>query len=264
MNPSMKLPKIPNASGQPSSRFFTRLFPVNNSLPVSQPLANSRASFFHQKIVALKESISLKLLGNPSPFDFDQPHWNELLSDFMPVTPAEVSKLLQSMSNKSSQLDYIPTSLLKSCADIFSILSFIFFTQKKHIINIIMSRLASRGSISSGAAMPSRFTELRFCPVIAIVSHLLCIGFEIVSVFAFSLFLPSGTWPGWPSPVDAVGIRRDSISIESGFLVLGRDKLRRIPCIVRPAHRQHLDLPGGPGFGLKPHPGRTRTHSQSL
>ena len=40
----------------------------------------------------------------------------------MPVTPAEVSKLLQSMSNKSSQLDYIPTSLLKSCADIFSIL----------------------------------------------------------------------------------------------------------------------------------------------
>ena len=89
---------------------------------ISQPLANSFASFFHQKIVALKESISLKLLGNPSPFDFDQPHCNELLSDFMPVTPAEVSKLLQSMSNKSSQLDYIPTSLLKSCADIFSIL----------------------------------------------------------------------------------------------------------------------------------------------
>ena len=55
---------------------------------ISQPLANSLASFFHQKIVALKESISLKLLGsNPSPFDFDQPHCNELLSDFMPVTP---------------------------------------------------------------------------------------------------------------------------------------------------------------------------------
>ena len=89
---------------------------------ISQPLANSLASFFHQKIVALNESISLKLRSSPSPFDFDQPHSNELLSDFTPVTPAEVSKLLQSMSNKSSQLDYIPTSLMKSCAETFSIL----------------------------------------------------------------------------------------------------------------------------------------------
>ena len=88
---------------------------------ISQPLANSLASCFHQKVVALKESISLKLLGSPSPFDFDQPHSNEPLSDFTPVTPAEVSKL-QTMSNKSSQLDYIPTSLMKSCADTFSIL----------------------------------------------------------------------------------------------------------------------------------------------
>ena len=74
--------------------------------------------FLSSKIVALKESISLKLRGNPSPFDFDQPHSNELLSDCTPVTPAEVSKLLQTMSNKSSQLDYIPTSLMKSCANI--------------------------------------------------------------------------------------------------------------------------------------------------
>ena len=92
------------------------------SLSISQPLTNSLASFFHQKIVALKESISLKLRGSPSPFDFDQPHSNELLSDFTPVTAAEVSKLLQSMSNKSSQFDYIPTSLMKSCSDTFSIL----------------------------------------------------------------------------------------------------------------------------------------------
>ena len=72
---------------------------------ISQPLANSLATFFCQKIVTLKESISLKLQGSPSPFDFDQPHRNELLSDFTPVSPAEVAKLLQSMSNKSSQLD---------------------------------------------------------------------------------------------------------------------------------------------------------------
>ena len=89
---------------------------------LSQPLANSLASFFCQKIVALKESISSKLHSGPSPFDFDQPHAADLLSDFAPVTPAEVTRLLQSMSNKSSQLDYIPTSLLKSCADTFSLL----------------------------------------------------------------------------------------------------------------------------------------------
>ena len=89
---------------------------------LSQPMANSLASFFCQKIVALKESISSKLHGGPSPFDFDQPHATELLSDFAPVTPAEVTRLLHSMSNKSSQLDYIPTSLLKSCADAFSLL----------------------------------------------------------------------------------------------------------------------------------------------
>ena len=33
LNPSMRLPKIPNATGQPSSLFSTRLLPVNNSHP---------------------------------------------------------------------------------------------------------------------------------------------------------------------------------------------------------------------------------------
>ena len=116
---------------------------------ISQPLANSLASFFHQKIVALKESISLKLLGSPSPFDFDQPHCNELLSDSMPVTPAEVSELLQSMSNKSSQLDYIPTSLLKSCADIFSILI-------SHLANLSFTQ----------ATFPSKFKLALISPLL--------------------------------------------------------------------------------------------------
>ena len=40
----------------------------------------------------------------------------------IPVTPAEVSQLLRSMSNKSPPLDYISTSLLESCANTFSIL----------------------------------------------------------------------------------------------------------------------------------------------
>ena len=43
-------------------------------------------------------------------------------TQYTPVTPLEVSKLLHSMSGKSSPLDFIPTSLLKSCSDTFSIL----------------------------------------------------------------------------------------------------------------------------------------------
>ena len=36
------------------------------------------------------------------------------------VTPSEVSKLLASIPSKSSNLDYIPTSILKTCSSIFS------------------------------------------------------------------------------------------------------------------------------------------------
>ena len=116
---------------------------------ISQPLANSLATFFCQKIVALKESISLKLRASPSPFDFDQPHSNELLSDFTPVTPAEVSKLLQSMSNKSSQLDYIPTSLVKSCSDTFFILI-------SHLANLSFTQ----------ATFPSKFKLALISPLL--------------------------------------------------------------------------------------------------
>ena len=67
----------------------------------------------------------------------------------MPVTPAEVSKLLQSMSNKSSQLDYIPTSLLKSCADIFSILI-------SHLANLSFTQ----------ATFPSKFKIALISPLL--------------------------------------------------------------------------------------------------
>ena len=69
---------INEASKNPKRLWSTIKSLLHSSLPseqlspfISQPLANSLASFFHQKIVALKESIYLKLLGNPSPFDFD-------------------------------------------------------------------------------------------------------------------------------------------------------------------------------------------------
>ena len=83
----------------------------------------------------------------PNPF-CSQPHRNELLSDFTPVTPAEVSKLLQSMSNKSSQLDYIPTSLVKSC-DTFSIII-------SHLANLSFNQ----------ATFPSKFKLALISPLL--------------------------------------------------------------------------------------------------
>jgi hypothetical protein len=61
-------------------------------------------------------------------------HASELFSDFAPVTPAEVTQLLRSMLDKSSQLDslYPNFSLeIMCCADIFSLLI-------SHLANIIL------------------------------------------------------------------------------------------------------------------------------
>jgi len=42
------------------------------------------------------------------------------LSSFGTVTSEEVLKMITKLPNKSSPLDVLPTSLLKSCADIFA------------------------------------------------------------------------------------------------------------------------------------------------
>ena len=68
-----------------------------------------------------------------------------------PVTPAEVSQLLQSVSSKSSPLDYIPISLPKSCTDTFS-------TPITHLANPSFTQ----------AIFPSKFkilSELHWLPV---------------------------------------------------------------------------------------------------
>jgi len=42
------------------------------------------------------------------------------LSSFQPVTIEEVKKLLSAMPSKSSPLDVLPCSLLKSCSEVFA------------------------------------------------------------------------------------------------------------------------------------------------
>ena len=105
------------------------------------------ASLFREKIVSLKLAISSKLGGPPSPFAFNKSHTGQKLNDFTPVTPAEVTKLLNSMFSKSSPLDYVSTSLLKSCARTFSILI-------SHLANLSFDQ----------AAFPSKFKHALITP----------------------------------------------------------------------------------------------------
>ena len=148
------LERINSCSKNPKSLWTTIKSILHSSTPaeqlppaVSKPLADSLASFFREKIVALKLAISSKLGGPPSPFAFDKSHTGQKLNDFTPVTPAEVTKLLNSMSSKSSPLDYVSTSLLKSCASTFSILI-------SHLANLSFDQ----------AAFPSKFKHALITP----------------------------------------------------------------------------------------------------
>ena len=76
--------------------------------------------FFINKVRDIQTNITATLAGcAPVPLSFDIPAVS-VLSDFVPVTSSEVQRLLTVMPSKSSPLDVIPTSLLKSCSTAFS------------------------------------------------------------------------------------------------------------------------------------------------
>ena len=96
---------------------------------VGKPDANAAycrtlAAFFVNKVRNIRSVIATTLAGrNPTPLSSDVPHQGQgQLSEFTPVTPMEVQRVLKSMPSKSSPLDVVPTSLLKTCSDGFSII----------------------------------------------------------------------------------------------------------------------------------------------
>ena len=69
----------------------------------------------------LKHSILIKLGSfTVKPQFVEQPHTNPQFESIRLVASAEVRKLLASIPSKSCKLDFISTSLLKSCSDVFS------------------------------------------------------------------------------------------------------------------------------------------------
>ena len=73
------------------------------------------------KIDSLKQSIALTLASLTSlPYFHDNAFTGNPLTHISPVTVAEVVTIIKSIPNKSSPMDFIATSLLKSCHDVFS------------------------------------------------------------------------------------------------------------------------------------------------
>ena len=72
-------------------------------------------------IQAIHRAIISKLSSLPAPI-LDRTHTGPTLDLLSPVAPNEVLGTLNSLPAKSSALDFVPTSLLKSCSEVFSIL----------------------------------------------------------------------------------------------------------------------------------------------
>ena len=73
------------------------------------------------KIRTIKDTINSKVSSFLHPTNIpDLPLTGTPLDTFPFVTPSEVLKLINKSSNKSSSMDFIPTSLIKSCFTVFS------------------------------------------------------------------------------------------------------------------------------------------------
>ena len=85
-------------------------------------LCTTFSNYFVNKINNLKLSILGKLNKfTVAPQFPEQPYSGPQLENLSPVAPDEVKKLLSGIiPSKSCPLDFIPTSLIKSCSDVFS------------------------------------------------------------------------------------------------------------------------------------------------
>ena len=122
----------------------------NQSISHEPGMSDRFSSFFNEKIVKAKAKIAaLKatLTSNPPRAQTAQVHSS--LDSLTETSVTEVAKLISWLPNKSSPLDYIHTSILKSCSDVFSPL---------------IARLANL-SFSEGR-FPDRFKVAQVTPLI--------------------------------------------------------------------------------------------------
>lgn len=128
----------------PSSRVRNNDNHVENSA-----LCNSFSKFFVDKIANLKLLISHKASLTPPFLQSSPPFTGTPLSSLPPVTSIEVLRLLANIPCKSSPMDFVATSLLKSCRSTFA---------------DIIAKLANM-SFSEGV-FPTRFKIAQITPLL--------------------------------------------------------------------------------------------------
>ena len=93
----------------------------------------SFADYFSSKIKCIRQTMSTRLQSLTNHHFLDPLHFGLVLSQLMPVTPSHVAQILVSNNSKSSNMDFIPTSLIKVCSisvsEIIANLANLSFTQ---------------------------------------------------------------------------------------------------------------------------------------
>ena len=86
-------------------------------------LSTGFSQFYVEKIRSIKAALKERLGATYNdPLEFDVRHDAAMLTDVQPPTVAEVLRAIRSMPAKSSPLDSIPTSVIKTCAETFAVL----------------------------------------------------------------------------------------------------------------------------------------------
>ena len=114
-------------------------------------LADRMADYFEQKIDTIRQGLKHinETNGNPDPHTYDTKTKDCTLSEFIPATQDELKKIIMSFSNKSCELDPLPTDLLKQCIDVLV----------PCITNIVNASLAS-------GTMPLSLKNAIVCPLL--------------------------------------------------------------------------------------------------
>ena len=87
----------------------------------SEKLCDIFVVFFNDKVQKAEEAIKIRLSSHRTqPLQLDTAFTGSPRDGLRPPTEDEVRRRLSTMPNKSSPVDCIPTSVIKSCADVFA------------------------------------------------------------------------------------------------------------------------------------------------
>jgi len=112
-------------------------------------LCNGFCRFFTDKLLKIADTVTARLSTTPACHRQPVHKDDRLLDEFAAVTVDEVAKVIRSLLTKSSPVDFMPTSLLKSTVD---------------VVTPLITRLANM-SFSAGV-FPSSLKQDRVTPLL--------------------------------------------------------------------------------------------------